>query len=433
MKPLRLFGAAGKFNLSLLDCYFTRFAVVALMLLLLGACSKTENTGSFTPPKVEVIDALSGAVGDSLTIKGTDFGVNKAEIEVTFNGVTGEVVEADPAFIKVVVPEKAISGLVKITLKGSDIYKVASFTVPSFDLFIFHDNEKKLARINLEKGTLTYIGENIEYGVNTRGSAYSIKTQEYIGFENGVKDAATGKVTPSLVRINVKTGAVKYVNIPEKYLAKGADFRDFAVDSESNGYIFHDNVKKLAKVNIETGELTYIGEDIRYGENTRGAMYCKKTEEYVGFENDLKDAATGKSTPAIVRINVKTGQVKYVSIPAEYLLKGANFRDFTMDAAGNGYVFQDDDHMLAKLDIETGKIKNFVKDVRYENTRGGRIYPRTGEYIGFANGVVDGETNKIYPYLIHVNPNYGSKSSVNISAKYLAKGTDFRDFCVGPN
>jgi hypothetical protein len=104
-----------------------------------------------------------------------------------------------------------------------------------------------------------------------------------------------------------------------------------------------------------------------------------------------------------------------------------------MDAAGNGYVFQDDDHMLAKLDIETGKIKNFVKDIRYENTRGGRIYPRTGEYIGFANGVVDGETKKIYPYLIHANPNYGSKSSVNISAKYLIKGTDFRDFCVGPN
>lgn len=50
-------------------------------------------------------------------------------------------------------------------------------------LFAFHEDEGKLAIIDIVTGSLSYIGNNISYDFNTRDASVNTQTNEYIGFE----------------------------------------------------------------------------------------------------------------------------------------------------------------------------------------------------------------------------------------------------------
>lgn len=92
--------------------------------------------------------------------------------------------------------------------------------------------------------------------------------------------------------------------------------------TEHDIYIFHDSVDSLARIDLTTGNLTYIGTSIDYGVNTRGAVISAATNEYVGFDSGV--------APQLVRINLDTGVAVAVAIPASFLTAGSDFDDRTI-------------------------------------------------------------------------------------------------------
>jgi len=181
-----------------------------------------------------------------------------------------------------------------VTLSESGGYK--DITIDDNDnIYVMHTSVNKLAKINIESGEITHIGENIEYGGNVRGAIIHKANNEYIGLDLAINNQ------PTLVRINLETGESKNITLTE-----GGGYKDIAIDENDNIYVMHTSVNKLAKINIETGEITHIGKDIEYGGNVRGAVIHKNNNEYVGLDLEINNQ------PTIVRINLKTGEHKNI-------------------------------------------------------------------------------------------------------------------------
>lgn len=286
--------------------------------------------------------------------------------------------------------------------------KEFKFSGNNTPLYIFHDSAKKLAVINIEDGSLSYIGENIEYGINSRGAVYSSATNEYIGFED---DFGSNR----LVKINLNNGASTDVPIPAAFLTNGTDFKDPIMDNGNNLYIFHGAEKKLAKVDQNTGNLTYIGNNIDYGVNVRGAVYHSGNNEYIGFENDYTNIR-------LVRINLDTGNVINVPIPNSYLTNGSDFDDLVINSANDEvFISHTSEKKVAKINIETGDLTYFGNNIIYgSNTRGAIYHPENNEYIGF-------EVQNGTSYIVRTNLSNESSRIVSIPSSFLTNGNDFSD------
>lgn len=387
--------------------------ILLLLLFITNSCSKQETINeakSTTLPTNITFSAQAIGVGETLTINGNGFR-DDADYIVTFtDNIIGNITEINANFLTVLIPETAISGNVTLTLGDTtevigniDILPVTN----SSNLYIFHDSENKLAKIDLVTGNLAYLGSDIEYGSNTRGAVYHSVNNEYIGFKNDF----TG---PSLIRINVIDGSVVSTNIPNSFLTNGTDFSDLIIDDNNEIYIFHDSVNKLAKIDLNNGNLTYIGENINYGANTRGAIYYSPNNEYIGFENDFNN-------PNLVRINITDGSVNNLSIPSLFLTNGADFSDLIINDNDEVYIFHDSVNKLAKIDLITGNLTYVGNNINYGiNTRGAVFNSVTTEYIGFENDFTN-------PYLISINLVNGNKTTINISDSFLTNGADFSD------
>ncbi|MEW7289413.1 IPT/TIG domain-containing protein [Aquimarina sp. 2304DJ70-9] len=386
--------------------------LITLLSVLLFSCSSDDSAPSIETitqlPTIESVSATIATAGDIITITGKNFDTNTTYV-VKFNEVQGTVTEVAPTFLKAQVPEEATSGDITLTANGQTTV-VGSIEITTTDIFVFHSSAKKLAKIDIATANLTYIGENIDYGINTRGAVIHKQNNEYIGFENDFTQ-------PYIVRINLETGTATNVNIPTSFLTVGKDFRDLVIDENDNIYIFHSSVKKLAKIDIVTGDLTYIGENIDYGANTRGAVIHKQNNEYIGFENDF-------TQPYLVRVNLETGTVTNVTIPTSFLTAGIDFSDITVDENDDVYIFHDSAKKLAKIDIVTGDLTYIGENIDYgRNSLGAVIHTQNNEYIGF-------EDNFGEPYIARMNLETGVTTNVTIPTSFLTVGKDFDDIVI---
>ncbi len=386
--------------------------LITLLSVLIYSCSSDDSAPSIETvtqlPTIESISTTSATAGDIITITGENFDPNETYV-VKFNEVQGTVTEVTLTSLKAQVPENATSGDITLTVNGNTTV-VGALEISTTEVFVFHSDAKKLAKIDIVTANLTYIGENIEYGVNTRGAVIHSKNNEYIGFENEFTQ-------PHLVRINLENGSSTNVNIPSSFLTVGKDFRDMVIDENDNIYIFHSSAKKLAKIDIATGNLTYIGENIEYGLNTRGAFIHKQNNEYIGFENDF-------TQPYLVRINLETGNVTNVTIPISFLTAGIDFSDITVDENDNIYIFHDSAKKLAKIDIATGNLTYLGENIEYgQNSLGAVIHSQKNEYVGFEDNFGD-------PYLTRVNLDNGATTNVTIPTSFLTVGKDFDDIVI---
>lgn len=386
------------------------------------SCTKTDFSEVTSAPTIEKLGSYGAFGEDTITISGQNFSKNKEDNVVKFNGVIGQVLEADATTLKVVVPKNVTSGTLTIVVKGSNVINMGNFTVGAYDAFFFNATEGKLARVSIETGRLCYVGNRVAYGENTCGGSYLPGTNEFVGFD---RNAGENIKVPAIVRIRLATQVAKLIKIQQPVTGKEFEYKDFTTDGQF-GYIFVVSEKKLAKINLETGEITLIGNAISYGINTRGAVYNSKTKEYIGFENNLINEATG---PVIVRINVSTGEVKYIKIADKYLANGKNFADFTIDDNGFGYAYHDGEKKLAKINLETGDINFLGNDIIYENTQGARIYKRSNEYVGLSVGI-NSDAIKTHTKLVRVNLNTGNVKYVVVPEKYLTNGMVLKDFSM---
>lgn len=387
-----------------------------LLFIMIISCSKNKiiNESERLPlPTNITFSSQAIEVGDTLTINGNGFFEDEDYIVRFSENIVGDISEINSNLLSVVIPENAMTGNVTLTL-GNTTEIIGNIeilpVITSSNLYIFHDSENKLAKIDLTSGSLTYIGNDIEYGSNTRGAVHHSVNNEYIGFENDF-------ISPNLVRISVIDGSVITTDIPNSFLVNGADFSDLVIDDNNEIYIFHDSVNKLAKINITDGNLSYIGENINYGANTRGAIYHSANNEYIGFLNDT-------ASPSLIRINVNNGNVTNTNIPSSFLGNGADFSDLIINDNDEVYIFHDSVNKLAKIDLTSGNLTYIANNIEYgTNTRGAIFNSASNEYIGFENDFTN-------PSLVKVNLGDGSMETINIPSLFLINGSDFSDLVI---
>ena len=281
------------------------------------SCSNDDSTNeqqTIEFPTNITLSSQTAEIGDILTINGNGFLVNESYIVTFSDNVIANITEINSSFLKVEIPENAESGNISLTLHNQTevIGSIEINNIVTNDVYIFHGNANKLAKIDLTTGNLTYIGSNIDYGSNPRGAIYHSEYNEYIAFESEYPN-------PYLVRINLSDGSSTITEIPSSFLI-GDDFsfRDLIIDDNNDVYIFHGNANKLAKIDLTTGNLTYIGSNIDYGSNPRGAIYHSEYNEYIAFESEYPN-------PYLVRINLSDGSSTITEIPSSFLINGDDF------------------------------------------------------------------------------------------------------------
>lgn len=109
----------------------------------------------------------------------------------------------------------------------------------------------------------------------------------------------------------------------------GGDLSSLVIDDLGNYYAFHhnENVKKLAKINLTTGNLDYVTQKIEFNKNLFGLVYSSDDKAFVGFDYDSE----GK--PFVILINLD-GTTKTIYIKDEFLLdsnRGSFFHDLVIN------------------------------------------------------------------------------------------------------
>src|SRR6478609_589086 len=101
------------------------------------ATSFTDFTLLSSPPTITSFSPVSGIVGTSVTISGTDFSDNIANNEVKFNGTTAAITSASSTQLVVTVPQDATTGTISVAVgtavtTSTDNFTILSPTITSF-------------------------------------------------------------------------------------------------------------------------------------------------------------------------------------------------------------------------------------------------------------------------------------------------------------
>nr|WP_299337899.1 IPT/TIG domain-containing protein [Allomuricauda sp.] len=392
---------------------------------------KTATGGTFTVTETaqEVVFPITQDLpedlyypGDVLTINGSGFDVNAVYIVLFSQNIAGEVVEVTENSIKVKVPDGAVSGDVTLTF-NDETKSLGTLNIGVLaQFYIFEYTENRLAHVDVNTGQVSFVGNDIPYGNNTRNAI--IFNNTYIGFQTQDEFNVTN---PNIVSIDLDTGAHTVTEIAG--IGDNTDFDDFVVDTEGNLYIFHDSdIHRLAKVDLGSGTLTYIGEQTspKYGNNTRGAVYHKANDEYIGFAVDNENF---EIEPHIVRFNLETGVATSVKIPESFLSEGSSFTDLAISPEDELYIFHDSVNKLAKINIETGELtylENQASESVYGlNTRGAVIYDN--QYIGFQMYDLNFNTA---PNIVSFDLETGEVTNVVVSTDNLPESINLTDFAA---
>ena len=147
-------------------------------------------------------------------------------------------------------------------------------------------------------------------------------------------------------------------------------------NSPSTTYIYHENIDKLATLNTETGELTYIADFISNGTPV-GAIYNSETNEYISFRNN--------TDPNFVTVNLATGTVDYQVATSTLLTGNDTFSGLATGPNGAVYIYHENVGKLAALNTQTGELTYEVDFVSNGTTVGAIYNLETNEYISFRN------------------------------------------------
>jgi arabinogalactan endo-1,4-beta-galactosidase len=93
-----------------------------------SSCKKDENE-PLPEPAISSFSPISGSVGKTVTITGTNFGTTEGSSIVMFNGTTAEVTSHSATDVLAVVPEGATTGPITLTVGDKTATSTGNFTV----------------------------------------------------------------------------------------------------------------------------------------------------------------------------------------------------------------------------------------------------------------------------------------------------------------
>jgi len=374
------------------------FTLLSLYVLLFWSCAKKEEVTPINEPAIEVLTTIVALKeGEEFTIKGANFSETETYL-VKFNEVAANLVKISKTELTVTIPENITSGDITLEHNGK-VTVVGSFIVSSTP------SVQVLATTVTIKPGETFV---------IKGTNFN-EAETYLVKFNGVTAEITKVIETELtvtIPESITSGDITIEHNGE--IIKVGTYQVAAAKI----YIFHQAlaVKKLAELNPETGDLTYVTGKVDYGNNSRGIVYDKVNKEFIGFDytDDFK--------PFIVKMKLdgSTSEKIYIQGP------GGNFRDLVMDKNGKVYIFQYDPgvNKLAEINLATGELTYVTDSVSYGNNSRGIIYHEMNdEFIGFDY------TDDFKPFIVRMKLDGTTSGRIYLQGS----GGNFRDLVMDKN
>ncbi len=116
-------------------------------------------------PTITSIDPISGNIGETVTITGTDFSTTPEDNIVSFNGIQAEVTASTATSITTTIPAGASTGNVTVTRDFASNGFMFTITTPVFTIEVSINAELDDIEENIENGQVNDIGSSdLEFG-----------------------------------------------------------------------------------------------------------------------------------------------------------------------------------------------------------------------------------------------------------------------------
>ncbi|UZO81351.1 hypothetical protein NBT05_02495 [Aquimarina sp. ERC-38] len=332
------------------------FLSLLTILMIILSCSNDDSTeqeqNSF-PTNIE-ISLQSAEVGDSITIDGNGFLTNETYVVKFTENITATIIEIDSNFLKVIVPENAISGIITLTYNNQteNIGEIEIITeVVTNELFLFKRNYESGEVRNFVKYDLNTSMETV---LTQLGTDYFDNFSSNGGDISSVYYPDTNEVIAlvdfnTLLKINTSNGTIS------TDILSNSDYDQYkGLTLNSNGelYLFKRNyesgeVRSFVKYDLNTSMetvITQLGTDYFDNFSSNGgdisSVYYPDTNEVIA----LVDFNT------LLKIDISNGTISTdILSNSDY----DQYKGLTLNSEGELYLY--------KRNYESGEVRNFVK------------------------------------------------------------------------
>lgn len=365
-----------KQNKTIFGKILPELIITILLLAIITSCNKTDDTFPL-PATLTSISPESGPKNTSVSINGSNFGTNIANVKVYFNEVEAVVELVTDNEIKAKVPRLAMTGLVKVIVEGKELIG------PEFTYQFSEAHVTTLAGNKEEGGYADGQGAEAKFGafsgidIDSDGNVFTVSH-----INNAIR-----KITPNgLVSTLLKSEAgYQDGNLSE---AKISWPDDIVIDATGYKYFIDANNYKIRKISPEgiVGTLagsTFGYEDGPAAEAKFALMYGITLDTsgnvYVAERNTISNTSTiRKITPEGVVSTLAGGEIG----DADGQGTDAKF-DFPYGLA------TDSSNNIIVVDAGTNKIRKVSPT--------GKVTTIAGSTIGYEDG--NGEAAKFsFPY-----------------------------------
>lgn len=367
--------------------------------LFFAACKKdSDPTVTPDPPVTEPLTAAAAKPGDTLIIRGSNFSEFDNENNVEFNGVGGTIETATATEIKVIVPAKATTGMVTVTVNGVKT-EVGTLVIVPYTLFCIKGNFqqtpslRQLVALNPENGTETLVATINQTGDKVEDAIYLPATNEVIGRD---------ETADNLIKINVTTKQVTKVPLAT---TATTGFIELVVDKNNNLYAVKLDVSNqnhitqtLVKLDPKTGAATTI-KGFELNEEWESLVYLAANNEVVGL--------TAGGTK-LFKLNLTTKDTSSVALENT---SAVQYRELFIDNVSNLYGYKADYSdpinyvaQIQKLNAKTG-VETLVSGLQIDKIHDNLIYnPKLKEIVSvsdeniFYRLSIDGKAAASFPF-----------------------------------
>ncbi|MDO5106595.1 hypothetical protein [Capnocytophaga sp.] len=269
----------------------------------------------------------------------------------------GKIVEITDKYLKVEVPQKAVSGEVTLTFNGQTKVVATIKIQREYELYAYRRNYadlnnyiKELVKIDKNTGSQSTVANLDIEDIYFRNLIFDEQEKSIIGLTKMVSQNAV------LVKVNLETG--KNTKIPLSDITT-IDFRELVKDNKGNFYSHRRNytddnnyLTQLVKININTGNQSVVANlDIDKNYFT-DLVFNEQENNVIGLVRKQSNGSI------LLKVNLETG--KNTKIPLSNT-SSIDFDGLVKDNKGNFYAYRRDytnmDNyitQLVKIDISTG-------------------------------------------------------------------------------
>lgn len=343
-------------------------SIVILLVLLLANCScSSDDNGNTTPPPTLPIATLSNISPTSgpkttiVTINGNNFGEDISKVQVFFNDKGGTVQSVSNTQIKAIVPARAFTGLVTLSVNGTTL------TGPEFSYIITEVHVSTIAGSTQGfvdgTGTMAQFSRPNGITIDTGGTLYVADNNNH----------RIRKITPQGV-VSTLAGSTEGFADGSGTTAQFTFPTGIAIDTDGTLYVTDTGNHKIRKITPQGVVSTLAGSSSGFADGQGSvAQFNRPYGIAIDTDNNLYIADSynhkiRKITPEGV-VSTLTGNTEGFADGTGTMAKFSYPLGITIDIDSNLYVTDYENHKIRKI------------------TPQGVVSTIAGSTLGFADGI----------------------------------------------